>query len=33
LDTAAEDQAGLVGAADVQVVADDLLEEVPPVHR
>ena len=33
LDTAAEDQAGLVRAADVQVVADDLLEEDPPVHR
>jgi hypothetical protein len=28
-----EDQADLVGAADVEVVADDLLEEDPPGHR
>ena len=28
-----EDQADLVGAADVEVVADDLLEEDPPRHR
>ena len=29
-DSAVEDQAHLVGAADVEVVADDLLEEDPP---
>ena len=28
-----EDQRDLVGAADVEVVADDLLEEDPPGHR
>ena len=32
-DSAVEDQAHLVGAADVEVVADDLLEEDPPRHR
>jgi hypothetical protein len=29
---AVEDQTDLVGAADVQVVADDLFEEDPPRH-
>ena len=33
LKLAVEDQADLVGAADVEVVADDLLEEDPPRHR
>ena len=30
---AVEDQADLIGAADVEVVADDLLEEDPTGHR
>jgi hypothetical protein len=32
-DPAAEDRADLVGAADVQVVGDDLAGEDPPGHR
>jgi len=32
-DSAVEDQPDVVGAADVEVVADDLLEEHPPEHR
>ena len=33
IDPAVEDQADLVGAADVEVVADDLFEEHPPRDR
>jgi hypothetical protein len=32
-DAAVEDQTDLVGAADVEVVVEDLLEKDPPVHR
>jgi hypothetical protein len=32
-DAPVEDQADLVGAADVEVVVQDLLEEDPPGHR
>jgi hypothetical protein len=32
-DASIEDQADLVGAADVEVVVQDLLEEDPPGHR